>query len=41
MSMPRKEVTSEIGDLGWDAIKDHNINDSIEAIGRFGDRDPD
>jgi hypothetical protein len=39
--MPMEGVTSEIGDLGWDAIKDHNIDESIEAIGKFGDRDPD
>lgn len=35
-----KGVASDIGDRGWDAIKDHHIDEYIEAIGNFGDRDP-
>lgn len=35
-----KGVIKDIGDMGIDAIEDHDIDDYIEAIAAFGDNDP-
>ena len=36
-----KGVIGDIGDKGIEGIKDHNINQYIDAIATYGDKEPD